>query len=109
MNVGLHTFSISEVRVDDYTKPVLATGGSLTGSGPYDLDPGESGTITISLSWTSGIPYIFEVITTGLNYEPPYPTQRLNQDARARETITVSVHGKKFLTKYVKNFSLSTS
>jgi len=66
MNVGLYTFSISEVWVDDVTKPVLATGGSLTGSGPYDLDPGESGTITIRLSWTSGINYRFEVITTGL-------------------------------------------
>jgi hypothetical protein len=65
MNVGLYTFGISEVWVDNVKKPVLATGGSLTGSGPYDLDPGESGTITIGLSWTSGIHYKFEVITTG--------------------------------------------
>jgi hypothetical protein len=66
MNVGLYTFGISEVLVDNVKKPVLATGGSLTGSGPYDLDPGESATITIGLSWTSGIHYKFEVITTGL-------------------------------------------
>jgi len=34
---------------------------------------------------------------------------RRDEIARVLETITVSVHGKKFLTKYVMSFSLSKS
>ena len=65
MNIGTVALSISSVRVDYVTKTILATGGSLTGSGPYELACcGARGTITISLSWTSGNNYTFMVITT---------------------------------------------
>jgi len=62
-NIGVSALSISSVKVNNVTKTVLATGGSFKGSGPYDLEPGESGTITIRLSWTSGNTYTFVVTT----------------------------------------------
>ena len=73
INTGVRASSISSVEVDDVAKTVLATGGDLTGSGPYDLEPGERGTITIGLSWTSGISYTFAVITTeGMKFTYPH-------------------------------------
>ena len=71
--------SISSVTVDGVPKTILATGGSLTGSGPYELDYEASGTITISLSWTSGNNYTFAVKTMAnhhdvSNVESPYRT-----------------------------------
>jgi len=62
-NTRIKALSISGVRVNNVTKTVLATGGSLTDSGPYDLAERAEGTITISLSWTSGNNYTFEVRT----------------------------------------------
>lgn len=55
--------SIPSVTVDGVTMTILATGGNLTGSGPYELDYLASGTITISLSWTSRNNYTFAVKT----------------------------------------------
>jgi len=73
-NTGTVTLSISSVTVNDVQKTVLATGGSITGSGPYDLAKGASGTITISLSWASGIKYTFAVLTDNAWAKDTYTT-----------------------------------
>ena len=61
--------SISGVTIDGVPKTIVATGGSLTGSGPYELDYLASGTITISLSWTSENNYTFAVTTMANHHE----------------------------------------
>ena len=62
-NTGANTISLSAFQVDDVAASVLAT-TVVTGSGPYDLAKGASGTITVSLSWTSGYKYTFAILTT---------------------------------------------
>jgi len=42
----------------------LSMRGYFTGAGAYELAAGDSGTITIGLSWTSGNNYTFAVITS---------------------------------------------
>jgi flagellin-like protein len=71
-NTGADALSVSSVTVDDSPATVTGTTG-FTGTGPYDLAKGASGTLTISLSWTSGSKYEFAVLTSSGN-KYPYST-----------------------------------
>jgi flagellin-like protein len=71
-NTGSATLSVSKAYVDNVEKTITAVTvfTNTTGTVPYNLAKGVSGTMNITASWTSGYKYTFAVLTsTGNKYE----------------------------------------
>jgi len=68
-NTGTSALSVSDVLVKDVVAGNVAYGGAFTGTGPWTLDAGQQGTITITQAFSSGVKYEFAVRTaTGNKY-----------------------------------------
>jgi flagellin-like protein len=68
-NTGASTVSVSKAFIDNVEYSIASVTG-FTGSGPYDLAKGASGTITINFNWDSGTKYTLALLTTsGNKYE----------------------------------------